>query len=366
LSFESLPAGRDRNHFNLLRLVAASSVIVSHSYYLATGPGAKDPLERLTGFDLGTTAVIAFFAISGYFISLSFDRRHSNVDFILARVTRIVPGLLVVALLCAFLLGPLFTFLPAPAYFAKQSVWLYPLRTVSIVWIMHDSLPGVFVHNPIPIYVNGSLWTLFYEAACYAGLFAAGTLGLLRGRRFLLLLLAWVPAYVAARYGPWPHLHYFASFSLPFVLGMAVYRYREAGILKSWAAALLIVVAVGTALSGLGVEELWAAAIAYGILWLGFAPGQALQGYNRLGDYSYGTYIYGFPLQQSVAALVPGIAPMAMTALSLPAAILLGALSWHCVERPSLQLRKGGPGLDFAHGFRLREHLPEKWRRIPD
>lgn len=366
MSIEALPAGREANNFNLLRLIAASAVIVYHSFSLAAGPGSKDPLERLTGFDLGTTAVVAFFAISGYFVSLSFDRRQSDLGFVLARLTRIMPGLLVVSLLCALILGPLVSALPASAYFAERSVWLYPLRMISIVWIMHDWLPGVFVHNPVPDDVDAPLWTLYYEVACYVGLFTAGTLGFFRGRRFFLLLFAWAAAYAVARYGPRPSLHYFASFSLPFVLGIAVYRYREAGILKGWVAAALALLAAGTALAGIGIEELWSAAVAYAVLWLGFAPGKTLLAYNRLGDYSYGTYIYGFPVQQTVAAALPNIAPLAMTALSLPAAIALGALSWHFVERPALNLRKTGLGLDFAHRFRLRGRLPEMRRRIPD
>lgn len=340
MSLESLPAAREHAHFNLLRLVAAGSVIVSHSYYLAIGFDAQDPLERLAGIDLGTIAVIAFFAISGYFISLSFDRRRSNGAFILARVTRIAPGLLVVSLICAFALGPVFTSLSPAQYFASPQVWLYPLQAVSIVKIQTAELPGVFVHNPFAGMVNGSLWTLFFEVACYAGLFISGNLGLLRRRRFVLLLLGWLPAYVVVRYGPWPQLTYFAVWSLPFIVGMTVYRYRSSGILDGRAALLLVGAALAAGLFGYGREELWAVATGYAVLWLGFAPGAWASRYNRLGDYSYGTYIYGFPVQQTIVALLPSVSPLDLMALSLPAAILLGALSWHLVERPALNLRK--------------------------
>jgi peptidoglycan/LPS O-acetylase OafA/YrhL len=94
--------------------------------------------------------------------------------------------------------------------------------------------------------------------------------------------------------------------------------------------------------TGHGVQELWSVAVAYCVLWLGFARAPALLAYNKLGDYSYGTYIWGFPVGQVLAALIPGIGVAAMIALSLPLGVLCGALSWFCVERPALKLRNLG------------------------
>lgn len=344
MSFESLPHTNAPNHFNLLRLLAASAVIISHAYGLPIGPYAKDPLEQLIGFDLGTTAVLGFFAISGYFIALSFDRRRSNLAFILARITRIVPGLLVVSLLCAFVLGPYFTVLPLETYFRDAKVWTYTVRAISIVKIMPSFLPGVFTTNAMPFYVNGSTWTLFYEVGCYIGLFFAGLLGALERRRYLLMLLAWVPTYLFARYGPMSPLTYVGVFSVPFVFGMGVYVFRTAQILNGWLALSLFVVAFALGLMGRGVEELWSLSTAYGVLWLGFARAPALLAFNRIGDFSYGTYIYGFPIEQSVVALEPGISPLALIAVSLPLSILCGAMSWFIVERPALRLRMVGRG----------------------
>ncbi len=340
MSIESLPEGGEQNHFTLLRLVAASAVIIGHSSLLALGADTPDPFYLFGDYHLGITAVIAFFAISGFFVCLSFERRRSNAEFVLARVTRILPGLLVAATVTAFVVGPLFTRLPLKDYFSDWSVWLYPLQAVSIVRIMAAQLPELFASNPFPSGVNIPLWTLYYEVACYAGLFLAGIFGLIRPRRFPWLVLLWVPVYAAARYGPWPALQPFATFSVPFVLGMAVYRYRSAGILNGWLALALLAVASGLAFVGHGVEELWSLAVGYGVLCLGFAKAPAVLAYNRVGDFSYGTYIYGFIVQQMVAALVPGISLLGMIALSLPLAISFGAASWYCVERPAIDLRK--------------------------
>src|SRR5208337_1902859 len=42
-------------------------------------------------------------------------------------------------------------------------------------------------------------------------------------------------------------------------------------------------------------------------LHLAYLFGGWIRNFNRLGDYSYGVYIYAFPVQQSLAALIPGI-----------------------------------------------------------
>ena len=341
MSFESIPDVGGQNHFNLFRLLAASAVIVSHAYSLTLGAEAPDPLQTLVGVDLGTTAVFAFFAISGYFISLSFERRGSNGDFILARVTRIFPGLIVVTLFAAFLVGPLLSALPMPAYFASSVVWLYPLRTVALVGpLLSPELPGLFIHNPVH-HVNGSLWTLLFEVACYIGLFSAGILGFLRRERFPWLLAAWLPVCLIVIYsGAFPNIHFFAIFSVPFVIGMIVYQYRPSGILNPWVGLLWFALAFALGLSGHFNEEIWSSAVAYEVLCLGFAPAPALLGYNSGGDFSYGTYIYGYLVGQVLVDLLPGMTPVELMALSLPAAIMCGVLSWFYVERPALNLRK--------------------------
>jgi peptidoglycan/LPS O-acetylase OafA/YrhL len=82
------------------------------------------------------------------------------------------------------------------------------------------------------------------------------------------------------------------------------------------------------------------ATLAYLVLVLAYLPGGAVRRYNRVGDYSYGTYIYAFPVQQSVAALVPGVSLAPMIALASVGTLALAALSWHLIERPALELKE--------------------------
>ena len=84
-------SGRD-NNFNLIRMIAALCVMVSHSFFMVRGRGAAEPLsDFLPHYSLGRLSVWTFFIISGFFISQSFDRKRSVGDFVLARVLRIYP-----------------------------------------------------------------------------------------------------------------------------------------------------------------------------------------------------------------------------------------------------------------------------------
>jgi len=79
--------------------------------------------------------------------------------------------------------------------------------------------------------------------------------------------------------------------------------------------------------------------LTYTILYLAHIPAGRLRNYNRLGDYSYGIYIYSFPIQQSLAALFPGISTPEMVVGSTLATFTTAILSWHFLEKYALQLK---------------------------
>ncbi len=65
-------------------------------------------------------------------------------------------------------------------------------------------------------------------------------------------------------------------------------------------------------------------------------PGGVLRRYNRVGDYSYGLYIYAFPVQGLVQHLFGPLTPAGNMLLALPPTLVLAVLSWHLVEKPWL------------------------------
>ena len=72
---------------------------------------------------------------------------------------------------------------------------------------------------------------------------------------------------------------------------------------------------------------------------LAYIPSGAIRGFNKYGDYSYGMYIYAFPIQQSVAALIPGISVLAMIVISFIITFILAFISWHVVEKKMLKYK---------------------------
>ncbi len=342
-TFQTFSDSRD-NNFNLIRMVAASMVLVSHAYPIALGAGTSEPLSTLLGVKLGTLAVYVFFAISGFLIAQSLDRSSSVTRFLIARVLRIFPALFVMLMLTALVLGPIFTSLHLDEYFSSGAAVRYVLHNLSLAFLMYD-LPGVFDANPYGPAINGSLWTLVYEVICYLGVLAIGMAGAFRTRAVMAVALAFFAAGYAITVTrpagiPIPErLTNLADLGLPFALGSAFYAWRDRlplnwgiGLALAAGAALL----AGTAL----FHEALIVAVSYWVFLLGYLPGGAIRAYNRLGDYSYGVYIFAFPMQQVMAALFSPMSPALNMALAAPATLFLAVLSWHLVEKPALAVKQ--------------------------
>jgi len=59
------------------------------------------------------------------------------------------------------------------------------------------------------------------------------------------------------------------------------------------------------------------------------------------GDYSYGIYLYGYPIQQALVAAIPVDMPWpVLLVLSALATTLFAYVSWHYVEKPILRFRR--------------------------
>lgn len=330
--------GRD-NNLNLIRMLAAAAVLVSHAWPIALGPEAEQPLQASTGYTLGTLAVFAFFAISGFLITASYDRSATRRQFLLARTTRLFPGLIVSVLIVALVMGPMCTSLPLAVYVADPEVYSFILRNATLAWPQY-TLPGVFETNPYPT-VEGSIWTLVHEVACYIGVFALGLTG-------ILIRLNWMAALFAVYLGVWlavpasgidlpGRAESFRILSLPFAVGIAMYLWRDRIVLSPWIAAALVVLAAlmrGGPLQGPATVT----ALTYSLFWLAYVPAGALRHYNRIGDYSYGIYIYAFPVQGLMVWLWGPMSPVGNILLALPATLAISVWSWHVVEKPSLAL----------------------------
>lgn len=329
------------NSFHLLRMLAASAVLLSHSYPLATGNLHDEPLRGDFGCTFGSIGVDLFFLVSGMLVTMSLVRRDSAFDFAKARILRIWPGLTTAVLLVILVLGTALTTQTLAQYFSSKETLKYFLFNLVMFKGMAYTLPGVFAHNPTPNAVNGSLWTLPSEVKCYLAL-----LGL-----WILMKLGRQTAQLAkAATGLWVGIFALFAWSLTsstledapvrlwlmFVSGAMLFFHRERIVISGrWAvvAALAIALAAG---HGVVFGLVYALALPYLMLCAAYLPRGAVLHYNRVGDYSYGVYIYAYPVQQTLMHYFPTLGPLALFGSALALTLALGVLSWHLVEKPAM------------------------------
>lgn len=331
-------ADRDAGHgnnFNLIRMLAAAGVMVSHAVPITLGQGTPEPLQAaLAGDNLGRVCVLVFFAISGFYITRSFAAKRDPLAFLRARALRIYPGLAVMLLLTLAVGGLWIAADPARFWHSAPGYVICNLTFVRAA----PRLGGILEAAPFPGEVNGSLWSLRFEVACYAGVLVAGMLGLFQRRRlFLALAAGFVAVYFAAPLLTGSFLVRTMLFvGLPFVIGASFYVWRER-IPLSLPLALGLAAAALLARPTPAFRAVFVLALCYAAFWLGFARSPLLARYNALGDYSYGTYIYAFPIQQ-LAVLWGFATPAANLAVAVPLTLACAVLSWSLVEAPAMRL----------------------------
>ncbi len=345
MRLSSYSQGRD-NNFNLIRIIAALAVLVTHSYAVAIGTGDAEPFRSTLGMTLGTVAVDVFFLTSGFLVTSSLLTRQSAIDFIWARALRIFPALLVMLLLTVFVLGLAFTSLPVHDYLSSVMTYSYFAKCATLLFGVAYELPGVFSSNPYKSAVNGSLWTMPYEVRMYAILATAWIVlrlapgsRLVRLKAIVVIFACTGGSYTIAEYFYLNSHSNFAKLFFMFFLG-ATFYILQGHIVLSRLLFLLLAIGLAVATSNKDVFfVVYVFSIAYIVFFLAYVPSGVIRKYNRVGDYSYGIYIYAFPVQQSIAALIPGVSVTQMIALSATATIFLAALSWHLLERRSLRLK---------------------------
>lgn len=347
------------NSLNAIRLLLAICVIVSHAWPL----GGFGDSPRWGGASLGHVAVAGFFAISGWLITQS--RLSSELaGYAWRRFLRIYPAFLVALLVVAFGFAPLGSALGAGSYSIADGV-RHVLANAKLS-ISQFAVGGTPAHVPYPDVWNGSLWTLYHEAACYV---LVGLMLTLVGRRWFpaSLVLAWLGLSVVEVGGPALGFHFggltgaFLELAPFFFAGAMLFVLRERVPLH-WALGAASAAGLAAVLA-LGANPVLAAPpIAYLMMWLGAAL--PLQRVGRRNDISYGMYIYAFPVQQLLVILGMarwGVVPY--IGLGIACTVPLAALSWFAVERPAQRLRRAADRFPHVRSrLRLTRRSPEPAR----
>lgn len=331
----------DRNNFTFLRLLAALAVVISHAVLFRTNNKADEIFSTVSVYNLGDHAVNVFFVLSGLTVAASIARSRDVLEFVIARLLRVFPALVFCTTLVV-MLGAIVSNYKAAEYLTDPKVLVYFFSAVSLIQTSAD-LPGVFLSNPHPSVVNGSLWTLKFELFCYILLAVMGRCGFLTKSKVAPVLFAtWVPisGYLLL-HQTGHHLNSFEQGGrlwLCFSFGIALFVFREHVKLSGSIAAGLVLLAVLAAKTG-WERIIDPIALGYCAVWIGSFPLGRLRDLTNRIDLSYGVYIFGWPISQTLVYAVPQISTGAIVASSILFSMGMALLSWCFVERPALRTR---------------------------
>lgn len=350
------------NSLNFLRLVLASTVLLSHAAGLAAD---KNWVVYFNGTSAAQIALYGFFALSGYLVAQS-AARSKPFSYLWKRTLRIFPGLIGCLIITAFGFGIIYWFhgnhpCGLSCYFhSKDSPVKYVIKNALLAnpfWVQH-TISGTPV-SYIPAW-NASLWTLFYEFSCYLIVMVLSIIGFLRRRIFTLIITValWLTVTVITVTPSFSiHFNFFVYISIEdilrfgviFLTGSTMYLYRDRVPDSGW----LAIGSAGIYILGI-LFPIWTVGtvptleftpidiatpfIVYPLLWLGVHL--PFRGVGQRNDYSYGIYIYGWPITQLLIMWdLHRHGVVTFEVLALGATIPFAAASWWLIERPSLMLK---------------------------
>ena len=325
--------GTKSENLHLMRFIAAIMVIISHAYPISTGEDVGEWFAELTNHQLtmGGFAVSVFFLCGGYLIAMSVEKNKTAVKYFKARIVRLFPSLIFVVVSC-ILIGSLISAWGPFGYIMSGETWKYLLNSV---FISVKTLPGVFGSNLYGPVVNGSLWTLPVEFICYILCFIAYKLAFLDKKRYPisvpLVLIGTVAMWYLSRYIPL--VREVIRPALLFYIGMGYWVYREYIILNVRYFAMAIAAGVLLFVLGLG-QVAMLICFPYIMMYIWFGMKQCSPKVGKLGNYSYGIYLWGFPVQQMIMSYQNGgkMNPLLNAAMAVPIAIVLGVITYEMIE----------------------------------
>lgn len=343
------------NNFGAIRLLLAYAVVASHAPQMIDGSFNHEPLVALgSHITLGSLAVDGFFIISGYLIANSYFAKPSLVRFLSARIFRIYPAFVVACLICIVVVAPL-----SGATLANLPSRWWEITIGKLLFLVSPEVPGTFHSLPLPA-LDGSMWTIKNEFRCYLLIAILGSSGLLQRRNFslALTLALYSVATVLLLYNyqmreGLAHKIVFAAIGDPsiaimltaiFMSGVCFRLYREQIEFRPEfliaSAALLCFSILRSELIELVVGSLGT----YILLWAATSmKSTILQNINNRYDFSYGTYLYAWPIATLILWFFRAhisIQPAELTVVTMILATIAGAISWYIIEKPMLSYGK--------------------------
>lgn len=334
-----------QNYFTPLRLCLAFFVAFEHVFYMQAGEAAS-PFE-IGHTSLGYFAVNGFFILSGYLITGSAERSQNVLVFARSRLLRIMPALIFIALLLGLVIVPLLSKPNLATYYTDGGVWsaIAKLSTFIDPYPLWPTL--VMEDNAFGQDMTGPIWTLRFEVLAYLGTAALLLVGL--HKNLPIVLAGAAVSTLLFVFDLHTHrltelngtLASLVRFGSCYLYGAAAYLLADRARIKGVLA--LPVLLVGAALIFLGIasgEVLMNLALTPILFAIAFSEAKAPQWVSKPPDFSYGLYIFHWPIYQVLTETV-GRPPNAslLFLVGLPLAITAALGSWYLLEKPMLKLK---------------------------
>jgi peptidoglycan/LPS O-acetylase OafA/YrhL len=341
------------NAFDFLRLFFAIVVVVYHSTLYFNGllypAWAYFPISgwKYNETHIGEIAVHGFFVISGFLITASMLRSATIQEFFYKRLVRLFPGFIVALFISAFIFAPAIGVISGKIDLGN----LKEMLIQSFTYFFRN----MFFETPItgiPLVhqweLNGSLWTLLVDFRTYTAVAILSAIGWLQRRNLILIgaIIANFSYFVLTKNldlrNGFDRIFYdFRIFSLImyFFVGTVFYLYMDKikWTLSLFAASILgIIVGVYFDIGAL----MFPVCGGYFVLFLSqVLPIKDLS--KKIGDYSYGVYIYSTPIQlfttYTLTATGLTIGLFTYNIVTIVLSIIAGFLSWNLVEKRFLK-----------------------------
>lgn len=324
----------NKNCFDFLRFFFAANIVLAHLCELSQNKN----LEFLSNFSNSSIAVQGFFIISGFLVAKSYVNTPSLKGYFIKRVKRILPAYIVVLLFSAITLS-FFSSFSFSEYLLDINVYKYLGWNSIFLNFMHPCLPGLFENNLMCV-VNGALWTLKVEEGFYLvlplifyAIIKSKKLFLILGSLYVLSLLYW---YMMNFYLNQPLLaKQLPGYLAYFVAG--IFLFLNFDLVSKNKKKLFIMAILGLVISYFStfqIDVFYPAA--FGVIVIIAAYNLPfLNNFGKYGDFTYGLYIYHFPIIQLFRQydLFEKYNPILMAIAVILITLFFAILSWFLIEK---------------------------------
>lgn len=339
------------NNFDFLRFYFASVVFLAHFIILTGLPFFQPLLKHLDTY----ISITAFFVISGFLITVSYQKSDSFKKYLIKRANRLLPAYIVLIIIVTIGFSTISN-LDTYSYFSNKETIRYFLSNLTFQNYLQPSLPGVFSENVKTNAVNGSLWTLKVEVLFYLliPLFIRFIHSYrAKNKNIIIPIIIIYISSVIYKYSCDYFAEYYKSnilnllshqlpgFMSYFVCGIGLYFYLDE-FKKNKLILFVLAVIVFTMERYLRLEILTPLALSIIIFSIAFSL-KWLNNFAKFGDISYGIYIYHFPIIQLgiYFKLYDNSHPIIALGATTLIVVTISFLSWHLIEKKFLRQKTG-------------------------